>query len=42
MVDQRQRQIVDDFPAHILERAKHGRLAGAGQAGDEQEALGMG
>ena len=31
-------QIVDDVPAHVLERVEDGRLARAGHAGDEQQA----
>ena len=31
-------QVVDNLPAHILERVEDGRLARAGHAGDEQQA----
>ena len=32
------RQIVDDVPAHVLERIEDGRLARTGHTGDEQQA----
>src|SRR4051812_43865891 len=42
MLEQRQGQIVHHLPADILERPERRRLAGARQAGDEEEALGRG
>ena len=31
-------KVVDDVPAHVLERVEDGRFARAGHAGDEQQA----
>src|SRR3546814_1703316 len=38
-VEQHQRQIVDHFPAHVLQRLERGGLARARQAGNEQYGL---